>query len=71
MTPTKEREENNMRTVTYTVQTPENVIETTSYAKATEAGNRIIETRLVRKPDPEDEKAVRELIEFRRKYKRA
>ena len=60
-----------MRTMIYVVQTPENVIETTSYAKATEAGNRILETRLVRKRDPEDEAAVQEQVEFWRKYKRA
>ena len=60
-----------MRVVTYTVQTPEKVIETTSYAVAKAEGNRILETRLVKAPDPEKEAAVREQVEFWRKYKRA
>lgn len=42
--------------------------ETKSYAEAVKAGIR--EVKYTKWRDPEDEKAVRELIEFRRKYKK-
>ena len=42
--------------------------ETKSYAEAVKAGIR--EVKYTKQRDPEDEKAVRELIEFRQKYKK-
>ena len=56
-----------MRAVSYVVKGANGKFETKSYAKATEGGNKVLAVKLTDVRDPEDNKAVAELVEFWRK----
>ncbi len=60
-----------MRLVSYIAKNPAGTIfKTTSYAAATDGGNKIMAVKLTDVRDPEDDKAVEVLVKFWERYLR-